>query len=249
MKNDILVQNKQSWDAMADTWFGTTALPCYGCLVPTEDELRLFPDLAGKAVLDIGCGSGHSLKWCGDHGAAELWGLDLSARQIENAGRFLAESGYSPRLFQSPMEAACGLPENYFDVAYSIYALGWSTDLPATMRRTASYLKPGGTFLFSWDHPLMPCVDARDGELVFSGSYLEDEEFSYMQRGYPVTVQNHRMSSWINALADAGFQIERLVEETGRETRAREAEFSSDYYAPFKAQRLPLSFILKAIKL
>ena len=55
--NLVLNQNKSSWDAMADTWFGSTALPVYGCLAPTEDELHLFPDLSGKKVLDIGCGS------------------------------------------------------------------------------------------------------------------------------------------------------------------------------------------------
>ena len=57
MKNQVLIQNKQSWDTMADTWFGTTALPAYGCLMPTEKELKLFPDLSGAKVLDIGCGS------------------------------------------------------------------------------------------------------------------------------------------------------------------------------------------------
>ena len=28
--NLVLNQNKSSWDAMADTWFGSTALPVYG---------------------------------------------------------------------------------------------------------------------------------------------------------------------------------------------------------------------------
>lgn len=249
MKQDILAQNKQSWDAMADTWFGSTALPCYGCLVPTEDELGLFPELTGKRVLDIGCGSGHSLRWCGERGAAELWGVDLSTRQIENARRYLSESGYVPRLFNAPMEVDCGLPIGYFDVAYSIYALGWTVDLPATLRRVASYLKPGGIFLFSWDHPLMHCISAQDGKLVLEGGYLEDDPFSYIQRGYPVTIHNHKMASWINALADAGFAVQRLVGETAQQTLAREYEFSSEYYAPCKAQKMPLSFIIKAVKL
>ena len=91
--NLVLNQNKSSWDAMADTWFGSTALPLYGCLAPTEDELHLFPDLSGKKVLDIGCGSGHSLRWCGQKGAAELWGLDLSEKQISNAQSYLTENG------------------------------------------------------------------------------------------------------------------------------------------------------------
>lgn len=60
--NDIISQNKESWDAIANSFFGVTALPTYGCLCPTEDELHLFPELKNKKALDIGCGSGHSLK-------------------------------------------------------------------------------------------------------------------------------------------------------------------------------------------
>ena len=50
--NDILAQNRESWDAIADTFFGVTALPEYGCFIPSEEELRLFPALAGQKVLD-----------------------------------------------------------------------------------------------------------------------------------------------------------------------------------------------------
>jgi len=38
----------------------------------TEDELKLFGDVSGKKMLDIGCGSGHSLKYHGDNNADEL---------------------------------------------------------------------------------------------------------------------------------------------------------------------------------
>ena len=50
--DDVREQNKRSWDAMADSWFGTTALPAYGCYIPTEERLKLFPDLRGKRGLD-----------------------------------------------------------------------------------------------------------------------------------------------------------------------------------------------------
>jgi len=111
LPDSVLSQNKSSWNTMADSWFGVTALPTYGCLCPDEDELHLFPDLNGKKVLDIGCGSGHSLKWCGGHGASELWGLDISNRQLENAEKHLRESGYIPKLFCSPMEQNPDLPK------------------------------------------------------------------------------------------------------------------------------------------
>lgn len=249
MNNDVLTQNKSSWDTMADSWFGTTALPIYGCLTPTEDDLKLFPNLCNKNVLDIGCGSGHSLKWCGDMGASELWGLDMSTKQIENARKFLNESGYEPKLINIPMESDCGLPKEYFDVVYSIYAIGWTVDIQKTFDNIASYLKKDGVFIFSWDHPLLRCVNAKDENIIFEGCYLEEDIFSYIQRGNPVTLQNRKMSTYINTLAKSGFMVEQLIEETDKDILSRPAEFSSGYYTPYKAKKFPLSFIIKARKL
>lgn len=39
------------------------------------------------------------------------------------------------------MEEDCGIPKDYFDFVYSIYAIGWTTDLEGTFSRIASYLK------------------------------------------------------------------------------------------------------------
>ena len=57
----------------------------------TEDDLRLFGDVSGKKLLEICCGSGHSLKYHADRKAAELWGVDISDKQIENADAYLKE--------------------------------------------------------------------------------------------------------------------------------------------------------------
>lgn len=248
MKNKILAQNKASWDAIADDWFGTTALPAYGVMIPNEDQLGLLGEIAGKRVLDIGCGSGHSLKYHGDHGAAELWGLDISTKQIENAQWFLTESGYNPNLFVSPMEENPGIPTGYFDIVYSVYAIGWTVDMEKTVSLMASYLKKDGILVFSWDHPFMHCVDIEGEQVIFSGSYFEKAPFSFEKGGNPVTLYNRRLSDYINALAKAGFMVEQLIEETDQDALEREGAFRSNYYAPIKARRFPLSFVLKARK-
>ncbi len=265
MKKDILKQNKESWDAIADSFFGVTALPIYGCFIPTEDELSLFPVLVNSKVLDIGCGSGHSLKWCGDKGAKELWGLDLSTKQIENATKLLTGSNYRPYLFNAPMELNPGIPEDYFDVVYSIYAIGWTIDIQATFNLVSSYLKRDGIFIFSWDHPFMHCIEASENTLIFSGSYFEKEPFTFKKDvnkpanrnnpnlnkecGFPLTLYNRRLSDYINALAKAGFAIEKVVEETDKQTLDRDCAFSSRYYSPYKAKHFPQSIVLKARKL
>lgn len=100
----ILQVNKSYWNVNADSWFGVTALPEYGVQFVTENELHLFGDVTGKTMLEIGCGSGHSLKFHADRNAGELWGLDISQKQLDNAKKFLAENNYFPRLICAPME-------------------------------------------------------------------------------------------------------------------------------------------------
>ncbi|WP_454055202.1 hypothetical protein [Clostridium sp. Marseille-Q7071] len=58
--------NKTYYNANSDSWFGATALSEYGVQFVTEDELNLFGDVAGKTMLEVGCGSGHSLRYYED---------------------------------------------------------------------------------------------------------------------------------------------------------------------------------------
>lgn len=77
-----LAVNRAGWDRVAPSFHGGTALPEYGPLAPTEDSLRLLELTPGMRVLELGCGSGHSLRYLAERGAGELWGLDLSPVQI-----------------------------------------------------------------------------------------------------------------------------------------------------------------------
>ena len=61
-----------------------------------------------------------------------------------------------------------------------------------------------------------------------------------------IVLCNRKMSTYINALAKAGFAIEQLVEETDEETLKAGGELDSKTR---KAQMLPLSFCIKARKL
>lgn len=254
MDNDVIIEtNRKYWDENADSWFGTTALPVYGVCCVTEDDLHLFGDVTGKKLLEICCGSGHSLKYQGDHGAGELWGVDLSEKQLANAKRYLGENGYSARLICGPMEADLGLPQGYFDYVYSIYGIGWTTDLDGTFSRIASYLKPGGTFIFSWHHTLTYCVawspergHAWEGErMPFVRSYFDEEPFTMPVDGSEIILRNRKLSTYINALAKAGFLIEQMVEQTDQTT----LESQPEGYKARKAQMLPISVVFKAKKL
>jgi Methylase involved in ubiquinone/menaquinone biosynthesis len=250
MENDeILTHNKTAWDSIADKWFGSTALPVYGPTMPKEDTLKLFGDLNDKKILDIGCGSGHSLLYNARIGAEELWGLDLSTRQIENARRLLAQNDLSANLFASPMEENPGIPTDYFDVVYSIYAFGWTTDLRKSVSLVHSYLKSSGVFIFSWDNPLMQCINAEDGKYTIFRSYLEEATIDLEKGLQSMTIKNWKLSSYVNELSSAGFKIDKLIEETDKDILAQEQDFTMKYYSKHKAKYINTSFIIKAVKL
>ena len=117
-KEEIIVNNKTYWNNHADLWFGTTALPEYGVRFPKEDDLHLFGDIVNKRMLEMCCGSGHSLKYNADRGAGELWGVDLSQKQLDNAAKLLEESGYSAHLICARIEDDLDVPKEYFDYVY-----------------------------------------------------------------------------------------------------------------------------------
>ncbi len=254
-RDEILNTNKTYWDANADSWFGTTALPTYGVNFVTEDDLHLFGDVSGKKLLEICCGSGHSLKYHADRNAAELWGLDISQKQLENADGFLKKHGYSAKLICSPMEADPEIPTGYFDFVYSIYGIGWTTDLQGTFQKIASYLKKDGLFIFSWHHTLYYCVArSRDlahdvienDRLIFSRSYFDESYFTMPVDGSEIILCNRKISTYVNALARAGFCIEQMVEQTDRETMESAGNESNKVK---KAKMLPISVCFKARKL
>ncbi|PKH09735.1 bifunctional 2-polyprenyl-6-hydroxyphenol methylase/3-demethylubiquinol 3-O-methyltransferase UbiG [Planomicrobium sp. MB-3u-38] len=250
MKTEILTQNQRSWNTVAGHFNGIDALPSYGPFTQTEEELQLFEAIQDKKVLDIGCGSGHSLAYMKAQGAAELWGLDFSEKQIETAKETL--KGLQANLHCAAMEEDIDLPKDYFDIVYSIYAIGWTTDLESTLNLIYSYLKPGGYFLFSWDHPLYAYLQSENGLISLKGSYQDEGMTRYENfkgEGVPVVIPQRKFSTYLNSLIQSGFTIEEVVEpDVSVQLKDREPEISDRYYSLYKAQKFPTTMIIKARK-
>lgn len=250
MRNDAIAYNEKYWNNHADLWFGTTALPQYGVKFPTEDELKLFGNVTGKKMLEICCGSGHSLKYHAERNAGELWGIDISQNQLDNAQKYLDECGYAANLICSSMEEM-NLPQCYFDYVYSIYGIGWTTDLQGTFNKIASCLKKDGIFIFSWNHTLYHCVAfcrengknmLDDGKMVFESSYFDESYYKMPVHDSEVILCNRMISTYVNALAKAGFVIEQMIEQN-----VSDMNDTSDKAK--KAEMIPISVCFKARKL
>lgn len=243
-KNSDIVHktNTEFWDTIGSGILGTTALPSWGSFLPPENKLNLLGDLTGKSVLEIGCGNGHSLEYAAKHGATDLWGLDISANQIAKANEYLRFKGLSPHLICSPMEKECCLPTDYFDVVYSVYGIGWSTDLNITFKLINSYLKDRGVFVFSWSHPIHKCVSIENGQLIFSNSYFNEKWYCAEMGNKEIILSNRMLSTYINELVRNGFVIEQLIETDNNKAIAANSDFSR------KALMLPTAFVIRSQK-
>ena len=252
-REDILSINQKGWDKVAPLFYGGTALPKYGPLAGTEDDLNLIPDLLNKRVLELGCGSGHSLAYLSEkRNAGELWGLDFSEEQICFTQELLKQKNISAKLFLSSMDENPGIPEDHFDLVISIYSLGWTPDLDRTLAMVHSYLRPGGTFILSWEHPAYRslCYETSIAKFVFDTSYLDEgPALDPSWKGVPIVIHHRKMSTYLNAVVGSGLGIERVIESEPNMTLAREQDFMPEkWYSIPRAQLMPTTFIVKAHK-
>ena len=183
--------------------------------------------LVGAVIVKQGqiIGEGYHARYGEYHAernAGELWGLDISQKQLDHAKALLSENGYAAKLICSPMEADIDIPKDYFDFVYSIYGIGWTTDLQGTFKKLASYLKKDGIFIFSWHHTLNYCVAwsceerreiLENDKLIFHKSYFDETYFKMPIHNSEVILCNRKISTYVNALAGAGFVIEEMIEQ------------------------------------
>jgi SAM-dependent methyltransferase len=91
-------KNRAFWDAESDKYQAAHAEFIgrpegrWGMWQLPEGELRILGDVAGKHVLELGCGAAQWSIVLAKHGARPV-GLDNSARQLEHARRLMAEAG------------------------------------------------------------------------------------------------------------------------------------------------------------
>lgn len=87
----------------------------------------MLPELAGKRVLDLGCGYGWHCRYALEQGAREVVGVDISQRMLEQARcRTISERC---RYLHMAMEDI-DFPEACFDVVISSLALHYVRIMP-----------------------------------------------------------------------------------------------------------------------
>lgn len=181
----------------------------------TEDSAGLLGDVAGRHVLEIGCGAGQCARWLVLRGARVV-GLDLSAAQLSHSRRLDAECGVAVPVLQAD---ATQLPfaDSSFDVACSAYgAVPFVADSAAVMREVARVLRPGGRWVFSVGHPMRWCFpdDPSESGLAVETSYFDRRAYvEATEDGRATYVEHHRtLGDRVREIVAAGLTVVDLIE-------------------------------------
>lgn len=114
-----------------------------------ETPLLMGPrgSLAGKRVLEIGCGRGVGIEILLSLGAEHVTGFDLDPMMVALATQRLAKYGDHARVFVGDAEAIDAL-DSSFDAVIDYGVIHHIPHWQEALREIARVLKPGGMFYF-----------------------------------------------------------------------------------------------------
>src|SRR5579872_815227 len=211
-------RNRAMWDEWAKRYAAAgergwaNNMPRWGIWHVPESEVRMLPDdLAGKDVIELGCGTAYVSSWLARRGA-KVVAIDNSQEQLATARRLQKQHGFDFPLIHGNAEEVL-YPDASFDFAISEYGACLWADPYRWVPEAARLLRPGGQLVFLTNAFLLTlCVP--DDENKAAGPTLLRPEFGMGRTEWPGDpgVEFHLShGDWIRLLRRAGFEIEDLI--------------------------------------
>ena len=226
----------EAW-AQSEIEWGTYGVP--------ESELNVLGDVAGKDVIELGCGTAYFSAWLAKLGARPV-GLDVTPAQLETARRMMGETGIEFALIEADAEEV-PLPDESFDLALSEYGASIWCDPARWIPEAHRLLRAGGELVFLGNTPLsiicMPDEGKIEERLVRSQFELGRMQWPGEDEGVEWHLGHGDM---LRLLRETGFEVVGLWE-----LRAPESASDHEYYGFVPAdwaRRWPAEEIWKARK-
>lgn len=207
------------------------------------DDLGLIGDVGGLDVIELGCGGGQFGVALAKRGASVV-GVDISERQLAHARSLAAEHGVDVDFVHASVTDLGALPTDRFDLAVSAWAFEWVRDLEACFAEAHRVLRPDGRFVFSDEHPVYQLFDPDEHEL--RRSYFDDTPRREVVERYDAELVQYRrsVSAIVNALLDAGFELDRMLEPGSADSSTYESDVLS--FDPELMAMVPPTLVIAA---
>lgn len=184
--------------------------------------LAKLPDLNGKRVLCVGCGSGDECKELANRGAIVV-GIDNSVELIK-----IAQRDFPGIEFHVMDMEQIELPAESFDFIYSSLTLHYKEHWVKTLKSIARLMKPEAPLLFSTIHPATWAAETIDegdrkarllgyqqegDNIVIHGDYLTTRLLHDKWWGYfDVSLYTKSLSEIFSEVKEAGLEVSDFLE-------------------------------------
>lgn len=207
----------------------------------------LLPELKNISVLDLGCGFGWHCRYAREQQANSVIGVDISEKMLQKAHEMTSDPSIS--YINMPIEDI-SFPDSQFDVIFSSLAFHYIKSFDTICKKVFDCLKPGGSFVFSVEHPIFTSRNEQDWYYDEKGKRLHWPVDNYQTEGLRETtfltenvIKYHRtFSTYINDLIHAGFKIKAVKEPMATEEMVRNVPEMKD------ENRRPMFLIVSAEK-
>jgi SAM-dependent methyltransferase len=206
--------------------------------------LDLVAEVAGRRILDVGCGAGPLLEALRERGAI-VTGVEPSAKMLELARQRLGEDAalYQAGLGGDPLP----FPDGAFDDVVACLVLHYLEDWKAPLAELRRVLVSGGRLIVVVDHPFVYKLMNPDAD-YFAVS-MRSEEWAFGDQSAPMRFWHRPLHAMTAAFTEAGFQIA-VISEPPPAPGARERfpeELAEVFKDPSKTAFLCfLFFVLEA---
>ncbi|RON81204.1 bifunctional 2-polyprenyl-6-hydroxyphenol methylase/3-demethylubiquinol 3-O-methyltransferase UbiG [Pseudomonas fluorescens] len=194
----------QSWHDNADAWIEVIRSGAIESRQQVTDQAILLAIMSRQPqrVLDLGCGEGWLLRALADRGMAAV-GVDGDTRLVE-AARLAGSTQVYVASYEALVEAKVDVGRDY-DLICANFSL-LHQDIIALLAAMNALLIPGGALVIQTLHPwAVAAGDYQDG-------WREESFAGFKGQWQPMPWYFRTLSSWVNALDMAGFQLVGLQE-------------------------------------
>ncbi|SDM57103.1 class I SAM-dependent methyltransferase [Allokutzneria albata] len=160
----------------------------------------LAGDVAGRHVLDAGCGSGPLFESLRERGAI-VTGFDSSATMVELARRRLGEDA---ALQVADISRPLPYPDSAFDDVIVSLVLHYLEDWSAPLAELRRVLKPGGRLILAVNHPIL--YKMINPESPYFSTFQWTEEHTFNGRKAALTYWHRPLHAMTDAFTAAGFR-------------------------------------------
>jgi ubiquinone/menaquinone biosynthesis C-methylase UbiE len=203
------------YDSFAEAYAAETESNLINGYYTRPAILDLAGDVAGRRILDVGCGAGPLLEALRGRGAI-VTGVDPSTKILELARRRLGDSA---ALQQADLSYPLPFPDGAFDDVIVCLVLHYLQDWTVPLAELRRVLAPGGRLIVAVNHPFTYKLAHPDGDYFATREFSEENTFS--GQSVVLTYWHRPLHAITGAFIDAGFRIA-VMSEPSPAPEARE---------------------------